>query len=66
MESAGVHDVDKRLQKEFPKWFNNHVSVVMSICLAVKKILVFVLCVCVVLNFPISDQGAQKTKTGRG
>jgi len=66
LERDGGHDVDKRLQKEFPKWFNNHVSVVMSICLAVKKILVFVLCVCVVLNFPISDQGAQKTKTGRG
>ena len=46
LERDGGHDVDKRLQKEFPKWFNNHVSVVMSIWLAVKKILVFVLCVC--------------------
>jgi len=35
LERAGVRDVDKRLQKEFPKWFRRHVSILMYVLMAV-------------------------------
>ena len=35
LERAGVRDVDKRLQKEFPKWFKRHVSILMHVLMAV-------------------------------
>jgi len=35
LERAGVRDVDKRLQKEFPKWFRRHVSILMHVLMGV-------------------------------
>ena len=35
LERAGIRDVDKRLQKEFPKWFRRHVSILMHVLMGV-------------------------------
>jgi len=63
LESAGVHDVDKRLQKEFPRWFRRHVSILMHVLMAVRIMRRFPFCGLEFANFRSESFKKRNQKT---
>jgi len=55
LEEEGGHDVENRLEKEFPAWFRNHVSGFIFILCAASFFHIFQILTCLVV---LLDQDA--------